>query len=166
MPPSTAGSPGAGSSLWRVNFSASTSAGARRSGVLKRRKRAAMPPRRRSRRPSAGGTRRPPNGSRPHICGAGAAISESPRLRRRSPLSRQKRKRSPGSSRRRWRRSRTFRSTTCRTGSTKPTMSSAIASGRCATTLSRLSSISTSAKRSARWISRPRQSSRARASWF
>ena len=64
------------------------------------------------------------------------------------------------------RHSRTCRSTRCPTAPTRPAMSSIIISGRTArTTPSRPSSISNWARRSARWISRPRRNSPARASW-
>ena len=60
----------------------------------------------------------------------------------------------------------TCRSTRCPTARTQTTTSNVIVLGRSANTLSRRSNISISAKRSARWISRPRRSSPARALWF
>ena len=71
---------------------------------------------------------------------------------------------SPRSSTTRSRKSPICRSTTCRTARTPTTTSSITISAPSATTASRPSSISSSAKRSGRWISRPRPSSRARAS--
>ena len=71
-----------------------------------------------------------------------------------------------GARRRARAKSRTCRSgPTCRTARTPTTMSSTIISGPSATTALRPSSISIWARRSARWISRPRRSCPARASW-
>ena len=60
----------------------------------------------------------------------------------------------------------TCRSTRCLTARMRTTTSNVTVLERSANTLSRRSNISISAKRSVRWISRPRPSFRARGSWF
>ena len=84
---------------------------------------------------------------------------------RRSRGSRPRRRRPATSSTRHWPKFPTCRSMKCPTARTRPAMSSITISATGRTTPSRPSSISTWAKRSARWISRPRRSSRARGSW-
>ena len=76
---------------------------------------------------------------------------------------RRARRRPRGARRRSSRKFRTCRSTTCRTAPMRAAMSNITCSARSATTPSRPSSISSSAKRSARWISSPPRNSPARA---
>ena len=98
--------------------------------------------------------------------GQGACWPKSRRSRNPSRRWRRTRKRRAKNSTRRSQKFPIYRSTTCLTARTQTTTSSVIILGRSATMRSRQNSISISAKRSARWISRPRRNSPARALSF